>query len=351
MTKRHFLLAFQILLNTRPDMDLLRYIVNKIKYFCRSKYTNTTVVYPSTIMLELGNHCNLHCMTCARENEDGKRMDKGFMKVVQAKKIIDELYPYLDTIGLTGMGETFFYEELKEVASYIKKKKKSIRISVSTNANFPNFIDKVELAIPYIDTIQVSMDGIGDTYEAIRCGGKFAPFEENLEKLISITKQHHVNLMLNLVITHLNYHQMPDVVEFAANRGIPFLNFTYYNLACSPYDVSYYDMFRTSPFVDVLAKTKEEVKKHKKLEVTGLDFPGAASFQKCMFPWGHYNITWDGYVVPCCVKPFPKVLNFGNVFENGVMSVLNSESYQQFRKMWQNNTKPEFCNKCHFVDL
>lgn len=110
-------------------------------------------------------------------------------------------------------------------------------------------------------------------------------------------------------------------------------------------------MFRTSPFVDVLAKTKEEVKKYKEVEVTGLDFPGAASFQKCMFPWGHYNITWDGYVVPCCVKPFPKVLNFGNVFENGVMSVLNSESYQQFRKMWQNNTKPEFCNKCHFVDL
>ena len=86
------------------------------------------------------------------------------------------------------------------------------------------------------------------------------------------------------------------------------------------------------------------------MEVTGMDYPRDATFRDCIFPWEYPYITWDGYYVPCCGKPFPKLLNFGNVFEQGVMPVLNSPKAQAFRRAWQQNTPPAFCHNCQLTD-
>ena len=56
-------------------------------------------------------------------------MNQGFMKPEQVYKIVDEIYPYLDSIGLTGLGETFLYPELLEVCKYIKEKRKDLVMS------------------------------------------------------------------------------------------------------------------------------------------------------------------------------------------------------------------------------
>jgi radical SAM protein with 4Fe4S-binding SPASM domain len=56
---------------------------------------------------------------------------------------------------------------------------------------------------------------------------------------------------------------------------------------------------------------------------------------------------WDGYIPPCCAKPFPKELNFGNVFQDGLINTLNSKDFQNFRNIWLNKEYPEFCNKCY----
>ena len=69
-------------------------------------------------------------------------------------------------------------------------------------------------------------------------------------------------------------------------------------------------------------------------------------FRTCMSMWEYPYITWDGYYVPCCGKPFPKLLNFGNVFENDLMSVINSSKAQAFRKLWQKNVPHKFCHNC-----
>lgn len=50
-------------------------------------------------------------------------------------------------------------------------------------------------------------------------------------------------------------------------------------------------------------------------------------------------------------KPFPKELNFGNVFETSMMQSLNSKEYRQFRELWYKNEPPEFCKNCHLIDL
>ena len=182
----------------------------------------------------------------------------------KAKKIVDEIYPYLDSIGLTGLGETFLYPHLTEIASYIKSKKNSIVVSLSTNANLPGFVEKVKRVLPYIDTIQVSIDGIGDVYEQIRVDAKFCDMVENIRSILPLTRQYNVDLMFNLVITKENYHQMGKLIKFADELGVSYLNFNYLNLASvTEIDVDYYKFYYSEEFEQALAEAYKEVKCHK----------------------------------------------------------------------------------------
>jgi radical SAM protein with 4Fe4S-binding SPASM domain len=303
-------------------------------------------------MLELTNQCNLACTICPREYDYGKAMDKGQMNVEQSKSIIDELWPYLDSVGLTGMGETFLYKEIEEIVDFIKTKNKGIIISVSTNAVLPNFIEIVSKLINKIDTIQISIDGLESVYESIRINASFQKLDENLRLLSKMCRNTETDLMLNMVVTKENFHQMPLLIKYAEEIGINYMDFTLFNLASvTKIDHSYYEFFQSSDFLSVISKLKETINNTPKVKVTNRNFKTDNSFQKCPFPWTHFYICWNGFVPPCCAKPFPKELNFGNVFKNNVMCVLNSDSYKKFRTLWYDNKTPDFCNKCHFIDI
>lgn len=329
----------------------LYYSANKLKHFYLKLSKSTRVAYPSTIMLELGNHCNLHCTTCPREYAYGKAMDKGFMPLENARKIIDEVWPYLDSIGLTGMGETFLYKEIEEVVDYVKSKNKGIIISVSTNAMVPGFIEKVSKLIGKIDTIQISIDGLDAVYERIRVNASFKQLDENLKALADLCKGTSTTLMLNMVVTKENYFQMPALIQYAADTGIHYMDYSLFNLASvSDIDSTYYQFYRSEEFLQVAEQLDEAIKAHPSVIVSNRNFITGSSFQECPFPWTHFYICMDGYVTPCCAKPFPKELNFGNVFEERVIDVLNSKGFRQFRDLWHKNTAPAFCDKCNFID-
>jgi radical SAM protein with 4Fe4S-binding SPASM domain len=310
------------------------------------------MAYPSTIMVELTSHCQLACTICPREYAYGKAMDKGTMTVEQAKKIIGEVSPYLDSIGLTGMGETFLYNNLAEIAHYIKSKNRGIIISLSTNAVVPCFIEKVTPVIGVVDTIQISIDGINEVYESIRINSNFKALDENLKQLVEITRGTSTDLMLNMVVTKENYTHIPNLVEYAGSMGIRYLDFTLLNLASvTEIDRGYYKFYSSPEFLAVLEKLEITLKKYPNVTVTNRNFTTENNFQKCPFPWSHFYICWNGFVTPCCAKPFPKELNFGNVFEDGVLKVLNSRSFRKFRTLWYKNQAPDFCEKCHFLDI
>ena len=352
MNKRRLRKALVRISYLPHNRHLLKYFVNKVRHVAYKLTRSTRVAYPSTLMLELSNHCNLACTTCPREYDYGKAMDKGMIRVDQAKKIIDEVWPYLDSIGLTGMGETFLYNEIEELVHYIKNKNKGIIISVSTNAQLPGFIEKVSPLVSHIDTIQVSIDGLGDVYESIRKKADFNRLDENLRNLKNLCKGTSTDLMLNMVVTRENYFQMPALVNYAEEIGIDYLDFTLFNLASvTNTDRSYYNLYKSQEFLKVIEELDEVVRQAKQVTVTNKNFKTENGFRKCPFPWTHFYICWNGYVAPCCAKPFPKELHFGNVFDDTVINVLNSNSYRNFREMWYANKTPGFCNKCHFIDI
>lgn len=352
MNKRRRKKAFKRIKYLPKNKNFFLYVNNKIKGGYLKATKSTKVAYPSTIMLELTNFCNLECTTCARMYDYGKKMDKGNIDIDLAKKVIDELSPYLDSIGLTGMGETFIFNKIEEIVDYIKSKNKGIIISISTNAVLPNFLEKVSKVIGKTDTIQISIDGIDEVYETIRQKSNFKLLDNNLRELSKMAKESETDLMLNMVVTKENYTHLPLLVKYAKEVEIPYLDFTLFNLtSVTDIDVEYYDFFKSEEFLSVMKELNKIIEQTPEVLVTKNNFYTKNEFQKCFFPWSHFYITWDGYVVPCCAKPFPKELNFGNVKDDKVINVLNSDSYRDFRKLWFKNTPHIFCEKCHFIEI
>ena len=352
MNQRKFKKLLKRISNLPTNKFLFLYGINKIKHFYYKLTKSTKVAYPSTIMLELTNHCNLACTICPRVYDYGKNMDKGIMTVEQAKKIIDEVVPYLDSIGLTGMGETFLYNHLEEIINYLKNKNKGVIITLSTNAVVPDFIKKVSPLINKVDTIQISIDGINEVYESIRINSNFNLLDNNLKQLVELSKNSTTDLMLNMVVTKENYIHIPDLVKYASKTGIRYLDFTLLNLASvTDIDRDYYKFYSSGEFLSVLRELDDIAKQFPEVLITNRNFKTENSFQKCPFPWTHFYICCNGLVTPCCAKPFPKEYNFGNVLEKGVMSVLNSDKFRDFRTLWLKNEAPRFCNKCHFLDI
>ncbi len=352
MNKRKIRKAIKRIKYLPKNKYLLFYLLNKIKHFYLKLSKSTKVAYPSTIMLELTNHCNLTCTICPREYTYGKEMDKGMMDIENAKRIIDEVYPYLDSIGLTGMGETFLYNQLEEIVDYIKKKNKGIIISVSTNAVLSNFIEKVKNFIGKIDTIQISIDGLNEVYNSIRLGSDFELLNSNIKLLTELCNGSSTDLMLNMVVTKENYRHMPKLVEYADKVGIKYMDFTLFNLASvTGYSLDYYKFYESKDFLEVVSELENVIKSIKNVLVTERNFKTQNSFQKCPFPWTHFYITQDGYVPPCCAKPFPKEKNFGSVFNTRLIDVLNGNDFLSWRELWFKNITPYFCGKCHFVNI
>lgn len=333
-------------------IDFLKYSVNKLHGFWLHTIKSTKVAHPSSLMLEVTNQCNLACITCPREYAYGAEMDKGFINLQKIKKVIDEAVPYVDSIGLTGMGETFMFKKLPEVVAHIRSKNKGIIISISTNAHLPISVSMVAELADQIDTIQISIDGTYDVYENVRKKSNYDFFMANVKEIIQICEGKRATITFNFVAIKENFFNMVDVVELAGTMGVKYVNITPFNVASiTVFDKSYYDFFYTEEFRTALKKAKDKAKEFPQLRFSAWDIEAPKGFRKCDLVWSHFYVSWDGYSTPCCAKPFPKQLNFGNVFESGLMNCLNDPDYRKFRAMWYKNETPDFCKNCHVIDL
>ena len=276
-------------------------------------------------------------------------MNVGHMDYVQFKKIIDENHLYLDRVGLTGLGETLLYPKIVDAINYVGSKNKGIMVYLSTNAYQTNAPSLVKEIAGKIDTLQISLDGIGSTFEEIRKKSKYDQYYSNLEQISRFNHKSRMSIKFSMVIFKKNYREMVNVVELANELSVQEIYFNLFNLVANHLNLSEYDFYQTPEFKDEFNKALEKAN-HYGIYAGHTHLNARKGFRFCGYPWDNYYITWDGFAVPCCAKPFPKVLNFGNVFADGLMPVLNSRKYQEFRILSKENKTPDFCRRCHKID-
>src|SRR5581483_6051907 len=95
LNKRRLKKIINRLRNLPGGINFFKYSFNKIHGAFLKATKSTKVPFPSSIMLEVTNHCNLACITCPREYAFGQEMDKGTIDAAHMYKVIDEVAPYI----------------------------------------------------------------------------------------------------------------------------------------------------------------------------------------------------------------------------------------------------------------
>jgi radical SAM protein with 4Fe4S-binding SPASM domain len=326
----------------------LRYARNRIAFTIAVRGRRPLLPHLTSLMLEVTNMCQLKCITCPREYALGQAMDKGHMDLGAAKRLVDDTHLYLDSLGLTGLGETLLYPHLVELVRHIRSRNKGVHIFISTNAQQPDAATLVEAIADSIDALQISIDGIGEGFEAVRRNSNWDKYVANVSEIVKVTRGRRARPKFNMVVLKENASQMPEVVRLAGSLGIGEVHFNTMNLVANDWPASYYAFYRSPEYRQAVRETREAARREG--VIVGFDdITSPRSFKLCPFPWNHFYVTWDGFLVPCCAKPFPKEKHFGNVFEAGVPACLNSEAFLEFRRMAREGVTPAFCRRCNMV--
>jgi radical SAM protein with 4Fe4S-binding SPASM domain len=68
----------------------------------------------------------------------------------------------------------------------------------------------------------------------------------------------------------------------------------------------------------------------------------------CSAPWMHLHVINDGRAFPCCMTPLEDENSFGNVKEQSLIEVLNSDNAKKMRRdMISNKPLPKSCERCY----
>jgi len=306
-------------------------------------------VFPSSLMIELTNICQLSCITCPREYSVVKKyVTFGNMDFCKFKDLVDRYISYLRTLSLTGGGETFLYPYLVEAVNYVIERNRDIEIFISTNAVAPQTEVITRELAGKVRTIQISIDGTDRVYEKIRKKANFSRFIGNAEAITSICGSN-TSVIFNMVLIKENLYEILPVLRLARDIGVRVVNVTPINLVIHDWDMSYYEFFDSEAVKDSIVEAQEFAEREG-ISFHYYDISQPPGFKKCPFLKDNFYITWDGFLVPCCAKPIPRLLNFGNVFERGLMDCINHPLFIEFRGISQVAKSHPFCYKCHLIE-
>lgn len=165
---------------------------------------------PRNLYIELFDMCRMNCIMCNQKRKNY------FLPEKYINEIFD-LLPYLDTILWQG-GEVFLWKNFLFLLKLISNYK---RITQSVITNFQDVGEKEIKSLVKIANVKLilSIDGVTkNTYENIRKGSNFAKLVKNINLLNKYKQMYRsdTELHINFVILKENYHEIPDVIDFAA---------------------------------------------------------------------------------------------------------------------------------------
>lgn len=168
---------------------------------------------PLNVDIELASSCNLRCTMCHQSNEEAHL--KGIMSKDLAFKIIDQCKEFgVYSVKLNWRGEGTLNPHFYEIAKYAKESG-IIDVQVNTNG-LPYHFDQLLKAIPYLDRIIFSVDGLTkETYSKIRRGGDFDKLMGHIDTIIKARgKNERPYLRVQMVRQDVNTHEAIDFVDY-----------------------------------------------------------------------------------------------------------------------------------------
>lgn len=279
--------------------------------------------------------CNLHCVGCYSFVEDRNSLKK---------LSTDDIYIILDGLRNAGTqkivisgGEPFIRDDLEEICRYAKKICKFQFVTVITNGTMD--IKKYYPVIPYIDQLNISVDGYSETSHFIRDQGIMPKVLDTIKRLKGLVE-------INMIVTlhRKNKKYMNEYNELAKKLGVRF-SFSIFTVDESN------PLFEEYVLNDVDLVEIEKTLMELNIEASIEDIPigGEALICRSRCEAGNKLVSIDarGDVYPCHML-HQKELVLGNSLKQEIKDIVFNEN-NPFQNLHVDNF--EECGECKYKYL
>lgn len=267
------------------------------------------------IYVEITNRCNLSCSFCSKVEKPLRNMS-----IDEFKCIIEKIKDYTDTIYLHVKGEPLVHPNLIDFLNIADEY--NIKVNLTTNGTlFPNLVDKLK-ECKSLKKINFSLHSENNK-------------ENYLEEIFSsVEKLQDVTIIYRLWT--LNNGELDEKSTDTVNKIV-----YYYNLSTEIVD-------KTKKENNVKIKDRIFVDKDNEFE-----WPSITNHNSCGFCYAlktHIAILVDGTVVPCCLDS-NGLIDLGNIYNESLEDIINSDRYQTLKKSFQDRKPSEnLCKSCTYKE-
>jgi radical SAM protein with 4Fe4S-binding SPASM domain len=322
---------------------------------------------PTYVQIEPVGQCNLRCEMCPIQfRKDGPpHGGLAFMNWDTFTSLLDG-FPNLEHLHLQGLGEPMMHPRFFDMVRYAADR--GIRVTTNTNLTLLNRERTERLVQSGLHTLHFSIDGsTAKTYERIRKRAHYDRVLNNLELLLDTQKRlgiENPRLHIVMVIMRQNLHELPELVRMAHSWSAEemFVQHLSHDFGEETLPDEYRPMREFFMEQSLAHESAEQIDHYfgqarELAQSVGLKLrlprttpkryePGTPGRKRCDWPWSGAYISYEGYMMPCCMVSTPDRLNFGKVTDRTLTSAWDSNEYNQFREQLDSNNPPEICKSC-----
>lgn len=323
---------------------------------------------PKMITFEVTQRCNCRCEMCRFWSDDSSCADFNEMSLDNLKETVlkvKQVYKKNDQklfFGITG-GEAFLRKDIIDFFRFLNKQ--DIEYDVITNFSIPNLEQVKKFADCKPNSLNVSLDGIGETHNSVRGKDIFDKVFENMKYFQKL--QPNIPIKINSTINKRAINKLEKMLYFTMENGFE-LNFQHLNFVTSEllvqqkkfekkffghsffHEPTLYNL--TKDEVLTLEKKVKEIKKiadennyhvtflpelDKNLENWYLNPNDPITDAKC--DPSRLRIKPNGELVHC------ERFSYGNLLNGDIVEMINSAEANKFKDIIEKNNMP-FCSRC-----
>jgi len=298
-------------------------------YFIENSQSENKII---SAYFHVTDRCNFHCVGCySFVDERNKKKD---LELNQLLYELDQLAENgVKAIVISG-GEPFIRQDIDKICKHAKKL--GMLINIITNGTMPH--DRYKKALPYIDGINVSVDGYNEKTSFIRDKGTMPLVLETVKML----KDQGANVNLIFTLHHQNAPFLNQYKKLAEQLDVTY-NFSI--LTVSQEDKVFADYILKKDDFDYVEKFLE----HNRVLISdsAMENEGLSCKSRCGAGKLLVSIAADGTVYPCHMLHV-KELSLGNILDNKLTDIIFNEK-NPFLNLDIHSIKG--CNTCKYGNL
>ena len=254
------------------------------------------------VYIEITNKCNFNCPFCSKDNRELKDMSP-----LEFEHVLNEVKPYTNYIYLHVKGEPLFHPNFKDIILLCEKY--NMKVNITTNGSLL-YKQKDILKNKCIHQINISLQSYKE--------------DTLMDNILNTCDE----LSNNTIIVY-RFWALDNSIFSKDNQKI-------FNVIKNHYNTD------NNKLSNNIFWEKAEL----------FEWPNLKNNNYkdgfCMGTKTHIGILSDGTVIPCCLDS-NGVVNLGNIFNNGLKDIIESDRFNNMYNSFKNNQcSEELCKHCTY---